>query len=99
MEDKIASKANLVRRGICTTNNICCMCGEEEKNMSHLFCTCRFACLVQFKCYDWTELASTGHWQPKKHFVSFKVSGVNNSVNQIWSCVDISCRRIMETKE
>jgi len=41
MEDKIVSKANLVRRGICMTTNICCMCGEEEETMSRLFCTCR----------------------------------------------------------
>jgi len=43
LEDKITSKANLVRRGIGMINNICSMCGEEEETSSHLFCTRRVA--------------------------------------------------------
>jgi len=43
MEDKIAFKENLVRRGIRLTTNICSLCGEDEETSSHLFCTCRVA--------------------------------------------------------
>jgi len=50
-EDKIASKINLVKRGKGVESNICNMCGEGEKTMSHLFCTCRIAWLVWSKCY------------------------------------------------
>jgi len=39
LEDKKASKANLVRRGIGLTTNICSLCGEEEETTSHLFST------------------------------------------------------------
>jgi len=35
LEDKITSKANLARRGVCMTDNIYCVCGEEEENTSH----------------------------------------------------------------
>jgi len=37
LEDKIASKANLVRKGIRLVSNICRMCREEEKTTSHFF--------------------------------------------------------------
>jgi len=40
-EDKITSKANLVRRGIGLTTNICSLCREEEETTSHLFSLCR----------------------------------------------------------
>jgi len=78
-------------------NNTYCMCGEEEEDKSHLFCTCRDTWLVWFKCYEWMGLASTDHQEPKKHFVNFKLSGVKENVNHIWDCVNSSCRRIMET--
>jgi len=29
-DDKIATKANLVRRGICMVSSFCGLCGEEE---------------------------------------------------------------------
>ena len=41
LEDKIVSKSNLVRRGLCMNTILCCLCGEEEETTSHLFCTCR----------------------------------------------------------
>jgi len=43
LEDKIASKENLERRGISTGNNMCGLCGEVKETTSHLFCTCRLA--------------------------------------------------------
>ena len=41
LEDKIATKANLARRGVKLFTNICSLCREEEETTSHLFCTCR----------------------------------------------------------
>ena len=41
LEDKTTSKANLVRRGVCITTIMCCLCGEEEETTAHLFCTCK----------------------------------------------------------
>jgi len=50
LEDKIATKENLVKRGISMENIICSMCGEEEETTSHIFGTCRVAWLVWAKC-------------------------------------------------
>ena len=71
-------------------SNICSMCGEEEETTSHLFCTCRVAWLVWFKCFEWTGLASTNYWESKQHFLNFKMGGVNERVNQTWGCVWIT---------
>jgi len=87
LEDKILSRGNLARRGIRMDSCICYLCGEEEETTSHLFCTCRVAWLVWFKCYERIGMTSTDPWEPKMHFLNFKSSGANKSVNQIWGCV------------
>jgi len=89
MEDKITTKTNLVRRGICMTTNMCCLCGEEEETTSYLFCTRRVAWLVWSKCFELMGVTSTEHREPKKHFESFKTSGVKKTVNKIWGCACI----------
>jgi len=87
LEDKIATKAKLVRRGLCMTTITCCLCGEEEEITSHLFYTCRVSWLVWSKCYEWMGLAGIVHRKPKKYFESFRMSGVKESVNEIWGGV------------
>jgi len=37
LENKLATKANLVRRAITVTSSICSLCEVEEKTSSHLF--------------------------------------------------------------
>jgi len=39
MEDKIASKENLERKGISSRSNMCSLHGEVEETTSYLFCT------------------------------------------------------------
>jgi len=41
LEDKIASKSSLVKRGIRVESSACSICGEGEETTSYLFCTCR----------------------------------------------------------
>ena len=84
LEDKIATKANLARRGVGLINNICSLCGEEEETTSHLFCTCRVAWLVWEMCSEWAGTTFVSHRDPKDHFLSFRMSGVTESVNQVW---------------
>jgi len=46
---------------------------------------------VWSKCYEWVGLASTDHWEPKKNtFLNFKMTRVNEVVNQIWGCMWIT---------
>ena len=87
MEDKIATKANLVRRGVGLINNICSLCGEEKETTSHLFCTCKVAWRVWEMCSEWVGTTFVGHRDPKDHFLSFRMSGVTESVNQVSGCV------------
>jgi len=81
LEDKIASKANLAREGLCISTIMCCLCGEEEETTSHLFCTCRVAWLVWSMCYEWMRVAATNHREPKKHYEGFRMNEVKESVN------------------
>ena len=43
MENKIATRGSLVRRGVVVENFLCCLCGKEEKSSSLLFFVCDFA--------------------------------------------------------
>ena len=81
LKDKILSRANLARREITLVSSICGMCGTEEETASHLFCTCRVVWLVWFMCYEWIGVTSKDHWEPQTHFLNFKISEVNKSVN------------------
>jgi len=48
LENRIASRVNLVRRGVAVENPLCCLCGEEEESLCHLFFFLQvcLACLV-----------------------------------------------------
>jgi len=37
LENKLVTKANLVRRGITVASSICSLCGVEEETSTHLF--------------------------------------------------------------
>lgn len=84
LEDKIASKVNLVKRGITVESSIYNMCGKDVKTTSHLFCTCKVAWLVWSKCYEWVGLTSTVHQDPKLHFSHFRMMEEIKDFNRIW---------------
>jgi len=46
IENKVASKANLEKRGIGIDNNLCCLCRMSEKSTNHLFFRCKVAWLL-----------------------------------------------------
>ena len=50
VENKIASKANLERRGVELMNNLCCLCGTSVETTSHIFVGCRVSWLVWNLC-------------------------------------------------
>ncbi|XP_068471708.1 uncharacterized protein [Phaseolus vulgaris] len=43
LENRIASRVNLVRRGVAVENLLYCLCGEEEESSCHLFFVCRMS--------------------------------------------------------
>jgi len=53
LENKIASRANLERRGIVVERLLCSLCGVEEETCRHLFFECRIAWTVWNYCLAW----------------------------------------------
>jgi len=51
LENKLATRVNLSRRGVLIESLRCCLCGKEEESCRHLFFGCSFAwrvwCLLQ----------------------------------------------------
>ncbi|XP_068484829.1 uncharacterized protein [Phaseolus vulgaris] len=87
LENRIASRVNLVRRGVAVENLLCCLCGEEEESSCHLFFVCRFAWRVWCLCFKWLGVSSVIHKDPKSNFSQFRMSQASVSVNEVWSTI------------
>jgi len=74
MENKIATKANLVRHGIAVENILCSLCREKEENSLHMFFGCRFTWLVWSLYYVWLGLKSVDSFNPHTHFLQFNLT-------------------------
>ena len=83
----IASKANMLRRGVVVDCMFCCLYGETEETTRHLFFECRFACLVWNQCYTWFVVTSIDHIDLVSHFLHFKLCNVPNYINVFWGSV------------
>lgn len=44
----------------------------------------RVAWLVWAECHEWVGMASASHRDPKNHLLSFRMSEIKKSVNQVW---------------
>ena len=74
LENKIATRANLERRGVLVGNPLCCLCGKEEESYRHLFFDCRFAWRVWCLCLKWLGVAFVSHIDPVLNFAHFRMS-------------------------
>ena len=83
IENRVATKVNLERRGIQIENNICNLYRLSEKSTNHLFFGCRVVWRVWNLCYDWLGLNSVDLHVPESHFEHFKLLDAPNSVNLI----------------
>ena len=83
MENKVACKVNLERRGIGIESNLCCLCRRYEESTNNLFCECRVAWLIWNLCYDWLGVRSIDFMDPRSHFEHFKILDAPTSVNLI----------------
>jgi len=90
IENKVASKVNLERRGIGIESNLCCFCRQLEESTNHLFFGCRVAWQIWNLCYDWLGLSSVDHNIPGSHFEHFKILDASTSVNLIMGNVWIT---------
>ena len=91
MEDKLATRVNLSRRGILVDSPMCCLCGKEEESCRHLFFDCSFARRVWWLCYRWLGVLFVAHNEPKFNFDQFRMSFSSETVNIVWNtlCVGV----------
>ncbi len=87
VENRIASRVNLVRRGVAVENSLCCLCGEEEESSCHLFFVCRFAWRIWCLCFEWLGVSFVFHKDPKSNFAQFRMSQASVSVNDVWGLI------------
>ena len=70
LENKLATKANLERRGITVASSICSLCGVEEETSTHLIFDCRVTWLLWNHCCVWLGVQSMFHNVPLLNFAS-----------------------------
>ena len=84
LENRIATRVNLVRRGVVVENLVCCLCGKVEESSSHLFSICDFAWRVWCLCFEWLGVSFVIHLDPMQNFIQFRLSQASVSVNDVW---------------
>ena len=74
MENKLATRVNLSRRGVQLESLRCVLCGKEEESSSHLFFGCSFAWRVWCLCFKWLGILFVAHIEPRCNFDQFRLS-------------------------
>jgi len=87
MENKIATRGSLVRRGVVVENSLCCLCGKEEESFSHLFFVCDFAWRVWSLCFTWLGVPFVFHKDPKTNFFQFRRCQASTSEDVVWGTI------------
>ena len=68
MENKLATRVNLSRRGVLVESLMCCLCGKEEESCSNLFFDCSFTWRVWSLCFRWLGVLFLFHIGLKSNF-------------------------------
>ena len=87
LENKIATRINLERRGVLVESSLCCLCGNEETSYRHMFFDCSFACAGLCFCFKWLEVSFVSHIDPMSNFSQFRMSLSSESINDVWSTI------------
>jgi len=87
LENKLATKVNLERRGMVIENSMCCLCGKEVESYCHLFFDCSFTWHIWCLCFKWLGVSFVSHFDPTTNFDQFRMSLASNSVNDAWSTI------------
>ena len=87
LENRIATRVNLVRRGMVVENPVCCLCGKVDESSSHLFAVCDFAWRVWCLCFEWLGVSFVIHSDPMQNFIQFRLSQASVSVNDVWGAI------------
>ena len=87
MENKLATRVNLRRRGVLVDNSMCSLYGKKEETCRHLFFDCSFAKQVWCFCYRWLGVLVVSHFEPKNNFDQFRMSPASETVNSVWNTI------------
>jgi len=87
MENRIATRVNLERRGVMVENLVCGLCGKVEESSSHLFSVCEFTWWVWCLCFEWLGVSFVIHKDPLVNFQQFKLCLASDVVNDVWGTI------------
>ena len=85
LQNKIATRVNLERRGMLVESSLCCLCGKEEESYRHLFFECNFAWRVWCYCFKWLRVSFVSHNDPMSNFAQFRMNTSSASINEVWN--------------
>ena len=84
LSNAIATKDNLLRRGIFIVCDRCPLCGVEEETIRHLFFECRFSWRIWGLCLEWLGISLVLHCDAQMHFKMFKPIGLKHVIVKCW---------------
>jgi len=87
LENKIATRINLEKRGIMVDSLLCCLCGLEEKYCHHLFFKCKIVWDFWSQCFVWLGVSFVSHNDPILNFHQFRMCNASATVNEVWGTV------------
>ena len=90
LQDRIATKQNLLRRSVHLVDFRCVLCGGKEETTSHLLLSCPTTNVVWNSCSKWIRVISVNHFALKEHFEQFYCSWFSKEDNKLWKGVCVS---------
>ena len=88
--NRLATKQNLLKRGVSLGDSLCVLCGREEETIAHTLLTCRESCKVWNMCSTWMGICSVYHNELINHFEQFSCRCFNKEGNRLWKSLWVS---------
>ena len=87
LENKLATRVNLEKRGIAVESPLCSLCRVEVESNNHLFFECIFAWLVWSRCFAWLGVQFVSHNDPLLNFSQFRLCNASALANEMWGVI------------